>query len=185
MDSGVDFWRVALGLRDGKSPASFHGTLDGRGLLCGLMAKVQQQKVSEYLKGNYTTYKPCAIPEPQEIPLGNQAATLEATALFIDIRQSSNIANAFRLQTAAKMVKAYFDGAVRIIGHNSGRVRSFNGDGMLALFLGDQRFHNAVKAAMQVEWFAGNILRPKLDGYFENYRAAMGQRLDFEIGCGR
>jgi len=82
------------------------------------------------------------------------------------------------------MVKAYFDGAVRIIGHNSGRVRSFNGDGMLALFLGDQRFHNAVKAAMEVEWFAGNILRPRLDGYFENNRAAMGQRLVFEIGCG-
>lgn len=148
------------------------------------MAKVQQQRVSDYLKGNYSTYEPRAIPEPQDIPLGNRAAKLEATTLFIDMRQSSNIANAFRLQTAAKMVKGYFDGAVRIIGQNSGQVRSFNGDGMLALFLGDLRFHNAVKAAMQVEWFAGNILRPRIDRYFENNRAAMGQKLGFEIGCG-
>src|SRR5215217_1965702 len=144
-----------------------------------------QTLVDGYLGGTYDTFNPRGVPDPADIKLGKHAARLTATALFIDMRQSSNITNAFRLQTAAKMVKAYFDGAVRIIGHNSGRVRSFNGDGMLALFVGDQRFHNAVKAAMEVEWFAGNILRPKLDGYFENYRAAMGQRLDFEIGCGR
>jgi len=143
-----------------------------------------QHKVSDYLSGNYDTYEPHAVPEPNDIPLGNKAAKLEATALFIDIRQSSNLTNAFRLQTAAKMVKGYFDGAVRIIGQNGGQVRSFNGDGMLALFVGDQRLHYAVKAAMQVEWFVDNILQPKLDRYFENNRAAMGQGLSFEIGCG-
>jgi adenylate cyclase len=122
--------------------------------------------------------------EQRDIPLGNKAAKLEATALFIDMRQSSNIANAFRLQTAAKMVKGYFDGAIRIIGENGGQVRSFDGDGMLAIFVGDLRFYFSVGAAMQVEWFVSNILQPRLERYFENNRAAMGQSLGFEIGCG-
>lgn len=148
------------------------------------LKKELQQKVTNYLTGNYDTYEPSAVPEPKDIPLGNEAAHLEATALFIDMRQSSNIANAFRLQTAAKMIKGYFDGAVRIIRENDGQVKSFNGDGMLALFVGDQRFHYAVRAAMEVEWFVGNILQPKLNRYFENNRVAMGQALSFEIGCG-
>jgi class 3 adenylate cyclase len=60
----------------------------------------------------------------------------EATALFVDVRQSTDITDSFRRQTAAKMMKAYFSGAVRIINRNGGAVRSFNGDGMLAFFMG-------------------------------------------------
>lgn len=143
-----------------------------------------EKRVSNYLAGEYETYEPRDIPNPENIALGNKAAKLEATTLFIDVRQSSDITNAFRRQTAAKMMKEYFDGAVRVINANNGKVRSFNGDGMLAIFVGDVRSSNAVKAAMQVEWFVSQILRPKFERYFSNNTAALGQALDFQIGCG-
>lgn len=143
-----------------------------------------EEMVSDYLEGNYETYDPEGVPKPEDIPLGNEAAKLEATALFIDIRQSSDITNVFRRQTAAKMVKGYFDGSVRIIRMNDGEVRSFNGDGMLALFVGGSRSTHAVKAAMQVDWFVGNILKPQIARYFENNQSASNQELDFNIGCG-
>src|SRR5215203_6371657 len=143
-----------------------------------------EKKVSNYLAGDYQTYEPQGVPNPEDIPLGNEAARLKATTLFIDVNQSSDIANAFRRQTAAKMMKGYFDGAVRIINSNNGKVRSFNGDGMLAIFIGDYRSSNAVKSAMQVDWFVWNVLQPKFRRYFSNNQAALGQALDFEIGCG-
>ena len=40
------FSRVALGPRHSKSPASLHGTLNRRRLLCGLMAKVERKTYS-------------------------------------------------------------------------------------------------------------------------------------------
>lgn len=140
--------------------------------------------VDGYLAGTYETYQPRGVPEPADIPLGKKAAKLEATALFIDLRQSSDITNAFRRQTAAKMLKSYFDGAVRIINANNGKVRSFNGDGMLALFVGDSQSNNAVKAAMQVRWYVEHVLWPKFNGYFAANAAARGGRLDFSIGAG-
>lgn len=140
--------------------------------------------VSDYLAGTYETYEPTSVPEPGDIPLGKKAAKLSATALFIDIRQSSDITNSFRRQTAAKMLKAYFDGAVRIVRKNGGAVRSFNGDGMLALFTGDARSNNATKAAMQVDWFVSKVLRPKFNRLFEGNEGARGQRLSFSVGCG-
>ena len=134
------------------------------------------------MAGTYTTTSPRGVPEPADIPLGNQAALLTATALFIDIRQSSDITNAFRRQTAAKMLKSYFSGAVKIINANGGKVRSFNGDGMLALFLGDNRSDAAVKSAMQAKWFVQQILRPRFNALFLGNEK--GRRLDFSIGCG-
>jgi class 3 adenylate cyclase len=140
--------------------------------------------VSDYLVGDYETYEPQGVPNPEDIALGNKAAKLSATTLFIDVRQSSDITNAFRRQTAAKMMKSYFDGAVRIINNNEGKVRSFNGDGMLAIFVGGTRSNNAVKAAMQVKWFVLRVLQSKFNRYFENNQAAAGQALAFSIGCG-
>jgi uridylate cyclase len=141
-------------------------------------------RVDGYLTGQYAVTRPRDVPDPANVPLGNEAMQFDATALFIDVRQSTDISNTFRRQTAAKMMKAYFSGAVKIINDNGGRVRSFNGDGMLALFMGGTRTSPAVKSAMQVDWFVGNALQPKFRRYFANNLSALGNALGFEIGCG-
>lgn len=143
-----------------------------------------EKKTQDYLVGDYETYVPRGVPNPEDIPLGNRAAQLETTALFVDVRQSSDITNVFRRQTAAKMMKAYFDGAVRVINANEGAVRSFNGDGMLALFVGNSRSNNAVKAAMQLKWFVRDVLSPRFEKFFLRKKDALGNALDFNVGCG-
>lgn len=73
-------------------------------------------------------------------PAAGQPAThLVATSLFIDVRQSSDITDPFRRETAIKMMKYFFFGSVKIINYHDGSVRSFNGDGMLATFVGDSQ----------------------------------------------
>jgi adenylate cyclase len=140
--------------------------------------------VDNYLSGTYVVSRPNDVPDNEEVPLGKKAMQFEATALFIDVRQSTDITDSFRRQTAAKMMKAYFGGAVRIINRTGGAVRSFNGDGMLAFFMGGTRTSPAVKSAMQIDWFVTDLLRPKFDKYFENNKSALGKALSFEIGCG-
>ena len=149
------------------------------GLLDDLKAKVDG-----YLAGTYETYKPNGVPSPENIPLGNKAATFPAATLFVDVRQSSDITQTFRLQTAAKMMKAYFDGAVRIVNANDGYVRSFNGDGMLAIFRDPDRCDHAVKAAMQIKWFLKEVLAPRFESYFSGNAAAVGKSLGFDLGLG-
>jgi adenylate cyclase len=143
-----------------------------------------EAKVDGYLVGQYKKKTPQNVPLPEEVPLGNEASVFEASTLFIDVRQSTDLTDAFRRQTAAKMMKAYFDGCVRIVNANDGAVRSFNGDGLLALFIGDSRSSNATKAAMQVDWFVTEVLGEKFEKYFANNMTALGKTLSFEIGCG-
>ena len=149
----------------------------------GLLTDLES-KVDGYLAGEYEITSPQSVPNPEDIPLGNKAAKLVATTLFVDVRQSSDITNTFRRQTAAKMMKAYFDGAVRIINANHGYVRSFNGDGMLAIFIGEGQSNNAVKAAMQIKRFVDSVLEERFRRYFNKNSAAIGRALDFGVGAG-
>jgi adenylate cyclase len=141
--------------------------------------------VSSFITGTYETFSPQDVPLPEDLTLkAGKAADFEAAMLFIDVRESSTITDAFRLQTAAKMIRAYADGAVRIVHANSGRVRSFNGDGMLAVFIGANRCDNSVNAAMQCKWFVNQVLRRKFGKFFANNAQARKLALDFKIGCG-
>ena len=38
--------------------------------------------VSDYLAGDYETYEPRGVPNPEDIALGNKAAKLDATTLL-------------------------------------------------------------------------------------------------------
>lgn len=134
------------------------------------------------MTGNYETFTPRDVPKPAEIKRGKFAATFEATAIFLDIRESSDLTNAFRLQTAAKMLKSYFYTAVKIVHHHDGQVVSFNGDGMLALFMGERRTTPAVRSAMEIKWLLENVLQPRFESYFKSNTSAAGLKFDF--GCG-
>lgn len=60
--------------------------------------------------------------------------------------------------------------------------RSFNGDGVLVAFAGDNKRTNASKAALQMSWFAKKVLKPKMEAVFQNNQQLQG--LDFDFGIG-
>lgn len=70
---------------------------------------------------------------------------------------------------------------VRVIKSNNGHIRSFNGDGLLAVFMGDSQSNNAVKGAMQVKYGLVEIIQPKLRRYFETNKQVANS---FTIDCG-
>lgn len=102
--------------------------------------------------------------------------------LFIDIRESTAIVDGFRRVTAAKMYKSFLWGVAKIARSNSGELRSFNGDGVLIAFNGDLKCTNAAKAALQMSWFVKNVLKPKLEKYFQNNNQLYDLDFDFDIG---
>ena len=133
---------------------------------------------------------PCAIvaadkvPERQDIKLAAEAIQIEATALSIDIRQFSGLTNAFGRQVVVKMLRAFFEGSVKIVEASAGTVADFNGDGMIVLFTGADRTERAFRAASQIRWFLGEVLRPRFAGYFESDQVLKARIEEFDAGCG-
>lgn len=138
--------------------------------------------VENYFTGDYVVTSGTVIPNVEDIAFGKVGRELDLTMLFIDIRESTKIVDGFRRITAAKMYKSFLGGVAKIARQNDGELRSFNGDGVLVAFAGTSKCNNAVKAAMQMSWFCTEILKPKIQGYFQSNQQLQDLNFDFGIG---
>lgn len=92
------------------------------------------------------------VPEAEDIALGNDAVTLSGTVLYADMADSTGLVNGYRPWFAAEVYKAYLLGACRVIRNHGGEVTAFDGDRVMAVFLGNVKNTTAVKAALQINY---------------------------------
>jgi adenylate cyclase len=141
-----------------------------------------EKAVEEFFSGKYAVSDAQKIPSVEDLTFGKNGKRIELAMLFIDIRESTQIVDASRRVTAARMYKAFLWGVTKIARDNGGEVCSFNGDGVLVAFAGNGKCTSAAKAALQMRWFASELLKPKMDGYFEDNQQLAGKEFDFGIG---
>ncbi len=138
--------------------------------------------VNYFFDGDYDVVQGRVVPSVDEVVFGRFGKEVELAMLFIDVKESTKIVDAFRLKTAARMYQSFLRGVTLISLKNDGEVRSFNGDGVLVTFYGESKCNNAVRSALQMMDFINNILKPKLRSYFVNNKQA--QNLLFDCGIG-
>lgn len=135
-----------------------------------------------FFDGDYEIIQGRVIPSVSEVAFGRFGKEVELAMLFIDVKESTKIVDAFRLKTAARMYQSFLRGVTLIALKNGGEVRSFNGDGVLVTFHGDSKCNNAVRSALQIMDFVKSVLKPKLKSYFINNKQA--EDLVFDCGIG-
>jgi class 3 adenylate cyclase len=135
-----------------------------------------------FFDGDYEMIQGRTVPSPNEVAFGRYGKEVELAMLFIDVKESTKIVDAFRLKTAARMYQSFLRAVTLISLKNNGEVRSFNGDGVLVTFYGDSKCNNAVRSALQMMDFINSVLKPRLRTYFSNNKQA--QNLVFDCGIG-
>ncbi len=138
--------------------------------------------VDDFFSGDYTITAGRTIPDIADIPFGKNGREMELAMLFIDVRESTKIVGGLKRITSAKMYKSFLWGISKIARMNDGELRSFNGDGVLVAFSGDNKCSNATKSAMQMSWFVLKVLKPKIQAFFTDNQK-LGD-LDFGFGIG-
>lgn len=133
------------------------------------------QKVYEYLNGDYEITDTYSIPSVEEIQFGKFAKRMKLCTFYIDLRHSTNLLFSHDKQTAGKIHKSFLYIVSTTINYYDGYIRSFNGDSVLAFWPANylNEIGNAVKAAMTIKW----LIDSKLSNLFEEY-----EKLDFGIG---
>ena len=139
-------------------------------------------EINNFFNGSYTISQTSGVPEVGDLTFGKTGKQAELAMLFIDLRDSTSIVDGFRRVTAAKMYKSFLWGVAKIARANSGELRSFNGDGVLMAFSGDYKCTHAAKAALQMAWFVKEVLKPKVQQYFNNNNQLYNMVFDFDIG---
>jgi class 3 adenylate cyclase len=97
------------------------------------------------------------VPEAEDIRLGNDAVSIDGTVLYADMADSTGLVNNFKDWFAAEVYKAYLVSACRIIRYNGGEITAFDGDRVMAVFMGNRKNTLAAKTALQINFIVKEI----------------------------
>lgn len=141
-----------------------------------------QNEIKEILATKWNTRVGQKVPEPNDIGLANDAVKLDATVLYADLKESTLMVNNLPASIAAEIYKCYLKGCCEIIKNNEGVITSFDGDRVMAVYIGDYKNTNAVKTALNINYFVLKILNPALKNQYEDLNYSVGQVVGIDTG---
>ena len=113
------------------------------------------------------------VPEDVDLRSGNDAVDLEATILYTDLDESTRLVENYKDWFAANNYKTFLQCATKIIRSEGGYVRSFDGDRVMGVFIGDSKNTSAVRCGLKINYAVKNIIQPKLKKQYPNTKYVM------------
>jgi class 3 adenylate cyclase len=110
------------------------------------------------------------VPTFEDLSPGNDARKLNATVLYADMADSTDLVNKYPHAFAAAIYKAYLYCAATIIKNENGIIRAYDGDRVMAIFMDGLRNDAAIRSAMKIHYAVQNIINPSLAKYYPQYQ---------------
>ena len=139
-------------------------------------------EIEQILKTKWNRREGRAVPEAEDVLLGNDAVELDATVLYADLADSTGLVVGYRDWFAAEIYKAYLRGACEIIKNNSGTITAFDGDRVMAVYIGNGKNSAAAKTALQINYLAREIINPALKKEYPDSAFQMAQSVGIDSG---
>lgn len=120
------------------------------------------------------------VPTADDITLGTDAVTLDGTVLYADLSDSTALVKGWKDYFAAEVYKNYLYCAARIIRAEGGDITAYDGDRIMAVYLGASKNTNAVRTALKIRWAVGNILQPALVAKYPGIKYVYDQKVGID-----
>lgn len=118
--------------------------------------------VTQILKTQWQTRDGRVVPEANAVTMGNDAVNLDGTVLYADLAQSTELVRTKKPSFAAEVYKCYLRCASKIIEHYDGAITAFDGDRVMAVFIGNRKNTNAVRSALAINHAVVKIINPSI-----------------------
>lgn len=123
---------------------------------------------SKIFKEQWAITEGRVVPEPESLPLNNTGIELDAAVLYADLADSTGLVVAYKSTFAAEIYKAYLSTICKVIRANGGEITAFDGDRVMAVFIGDSKNSNAGKTALQINYVTNKIVNEKMKVQYPN-----------------
>ena len=124
--------------------------------------------VEEIFKEKWSIREGRKVPESEELGLGNDAVKLDGTVLYADLDASTNLVDDCKPTFAAEIYKAYLDCAAKVIRSEGGVITSYDGDRIMAVYIGDSKNTSAANSALKINYTVTKIINPILKECYPN-----------------
>lgn len=102
------------------------------------------------------------VPESSDLKLANDAVELDATVLYADLTGSTKLVDGYKSNFSAEIYKSYLHCAAKIIRSESGVITSYDGDRIMAVFIGSFKSTSAARAGLKINYATKNIVNPAI-----------------------
>jgi len=123
-----------------------------------------------------------SVPMPEDLTFGNTGRRLVACLLYADICGSTAMVDNLSDTRAAEYYKAYLHCAAKIIKQNGGEITAYDGDRVMAVFLGDSKEDYAVDAALQLSYALDEIINPEFSALYTTLHRQLRHTVGIDAG---
>jgi class 3 adenylate cyclase len=106
------------------------------------------------------------VPEAEDVRLVNDAVKLQGTVLYADLAESTNLVDSHKASFAAEVYKSYLLCASKIIRDEGGVITAFDGDRVMAVFIGKSKNTSAASCALKINHAVVKIINPAIKAEF-------------------
>lgn len=117
-------------------------------------------EVKDIFRTKWKTRDGRKVPEAEDIQLGNDAVVIDATVLYADMDGSTKLVDGYKNWRAAEVYKAYLHCAAKIIRKEGGVITSYDGDRVMAVFIGGSKNTAAARCALKINYSIEKIINP-------------------------
>jgi class 3 adenylate cyclase len=125
-----------------------------------------EKRVSSIFTEKWEERDGTVVPEAEDLKLSNDAVKLEGAVLYADMTGSTKLVDSQKHWFAAEIYKAYLHCAAKIITAEGGIVTAYDGDRVMAVFIGKTKRTDAVRAALKINWARANIVNAQLKKHY-------------------
>lgn len=128
-----------------------------------------RSQVRTVLRTRWDKRKGQVVPETDDVKLSGGAVELDAVYLYSDLAESTTLAHSWKQEAAGKVIRCFLDAASRVIRAEGGEIRSFDGDRVMAIFIGGSKCTTAARCALKINYAVKEIVHEELQDYYSDY----------------
>lgn len=140
-----------------------------------------QLKVAEFARSSWGDIpNGQVVPSSESLTFGNSGTRIDATVLYADIDGSTNMVDNLTDTMAAEYYKAYLHCAAKIIKSTNGTITAYDGDRVMAIFVGEEQLPDAVSSALKINWAVVNLINPTFAAMYGQQHRPLGHTIGID-----
>jgi class 3 adenylate cyclase len=125
-------------------------------------------EVEAIFREQWTARDGTKVPESEDLKLSNDAVKLDATVLYADLASSTQLVESRARTFAAEVYKAFLHCTAKIIRAEGGTITAYDGDRIMAVFIGDGKETTAARTALKINDARVKIINPAMKKQYTN-----------------
>ena len=126
-----------------------------------------KSEVAAIFRARWTERDGNVVPEDDSIKLTNDGVNVDATVLYADMADSTCLVEGQIKTFAAEIYKTFLHAAAKIIRDEGGTITAYDGDRIMAVYLGDRKNTSAVTTALRIHYAVDGIIAPAIRAQYQ------------------